>query len=189
MITKPIVLCDLDGVVVQLAEEWLRLYEQFGGEHIDPASIHYQNLERVVRNPKLLFKCIDKAHALRTAKPYPGAVVGLLRFAQYADIKLLTYARPESYGVAHEAKLAWVWEHLPWFDPNDVMFVHSSNKHLVDGDILIEDNLNTVREWKKHHVHGVGILIDRPWNQDNKYKRRVPDLLKAYYEIMNCEAT
>jgi len=61
-----------------------------------------------------------------------------------------------------EARKIWLGMH---FHMPQIIFASSGEKKFVCGDILIEDNLDTLRAWMDANPLGCGILIDRPWNQ------------------------
>lgn len=63
---------------------------------------------------------------------------------------------------------SWMHERLGWlssvFPGDHVHFVSGKYKHLVRGDVLIEDHPANARAWVEAHPDGIAILIDRPWN-------------------------
>lgn len=63
----------------------------------------------------------------------------------------------------------WMHERMTWLSstiPADrVHFVSGKFKHLVRGDVLIEDHPENAAAWLQAHPHGVAILVDRPWNR------------------------
>ena len=63
-----------------------------------------------------------------------------------------------------EARKIWLGMH---FHMPKIIFASSGEKKFVRGDILIEDNLDTLRSWMNANPLGCGILVDRPWNQDD----------------------
>lgn len=63
---------------------------------------------------------------------------------------------------------SWMYERLGWLSseiPGDrIHFVSGAYKHLVRGDVLIEDHPKTAHDWCETNQSGIAILIDRPWN-------------------------
>lgn len=49
-------------------------------------------------------------------------------------------------------------------DGHKVIWCSTELKHLVYGDVLIEDNLHTANRWVGLPMHGPAIVINRPWN-------------------------
>lgn len=65
------------------------------------------------------------------------------------------------------------------FTKKDIIFC--SDKKLVPGNVLIEDNLDNVNEYKEAHPNSVVFLIDAPYNQGNTQAIRVQN----WQEIFN----
>lgn len=63
----------------------------------------------------------------------------------------------------------WMSERAAWLRPTipveRVHFTAGKYKHMVRGDILIEDHPTTAAQWCKANPKGIAILMDRPWNQ------------------------
>jgi 5'(3')-deoxyribonucleotidase len=61
----------------------------------------------------------------------------------------------------------WAYDRLEWLDKYmpKAPVVMTGHKHLIKGDILVEDHPGNLAEWLDHHPTGMGVLVDRPWNQ------------------------
>lgn len=63
---------------------------------------------------------------------------------------------------------SWMHERLGWLSgvvaSDRVHFVSGKYKHLVRGDVLIEDHPRNAFDWLEAHPDGIAVLIDRPWN-------------------------
>ena len=164
--SKLTVLVDMDEVIVNLVDSWLDMYHQLGGERKTREDIKSYSMDGQFRDMALFWKAIDRAPAMRIAKPLPGAIEGLRRLYETHDTFIVTYARTESWGKAHEAKLAWLWQHAPWFDRDKVIFAR--HKHLVRGDVLVEDNPQTIARWLDQERRVWAYLIDQPWNRGER---------------------
>ncbi len=167
------VLVDMDEVLVDLVASWLDMYHELGGERVYKDQVVSYNFETsgLIKDMPLFWKALDRAPAMRVAKPLPGAMEALKKLTEHPelDVYIVTYARTESWGKAHEAKLAWLWQHAPWFDRDKVMFVR--NKELVRGDYLVEDNTHTLEKWDMHTRFGKALLIHQPWNEGVPWHR------------------
>lgn len=64
---------------------------------------------------------------------------------------------------------SWMHERYGWLSSevqgDRVHFVSGKYKHLLRGDVLVEDHPGTARAWCEVNESGVAILIDRPWNR------------------------
>ncbi len=64
----------------------------------------------------------------------------------------------------------WAHERQRWLkdgldaSQHDIVFTHA--KHLIVGDVIIEDNIRNIDNWKKHHPNGTAILWDMPYNRE-----------------------
>lgn len=56
-------------------------------------------------------------------------------------------------------KHEWLSKYFP--NIRDVIIVNNHLKHLVHGDILIDDGLHNLAHWR-----GIGICFTQPWNKD-----------------------
>lgn len=63
----------------------------------------------------------------------------------------------------------WMQERMAWLSSaiavDRVHFVSGKYKHLMRGNVLLEDHPKTAHDWCEHNPDGVAILIDRPWNR------------------------
>lgn len=77
----------------------------------------------------------------------PGAVESIKRLSQYFDIYILSSCiNPfdiENSGVLFLNKYKFLLKHLPFISPEKYIF--TSSKHLVSGDIIIDDRLSNLK--------------------------------------------
>lgn len=82
-----------------------------------------------------------------------------------ADLGILTTA---ANGMSMPHKLKWIHNNFPYI--KDVIMVNTHLKHLVRGDILIDDGLHNLLDWQ-----GIGILFTQPWNESDDTLLRARD--------------
>lgn len=91
---------------------------------------------------------------------YEGARDFLRKLAAETELHVLT--------APFEGSETWMAERKAWLAsdvPRDqVHFISGKWKHLVQGDVLIEDHPGNAVAWLDANPLGVAILIDRPWN-------------------------
>lgn len=160
---KPIILLDVDGVVADFAGPFLAKANEITGMSVSPADI---------RQWDILTAFPDQQHGdilEHTYKPgfctalptLPGAVEGVRRLREIGDVYALTSPWTSE---------TWCWERTRWlrdrldFDKHDVLHVPGNRKHLVRGDVLIDDKLETVVEWTRSNPEGLALLWDAPYN-------------------------
>lgn len=71
----------------------------------------------------------------------------------------------------------WAHERREWLagrvDSTRVLSVPGVSKHLVRGDLLIEDDSHTCRTWLRENPDGHAVLIDRPYNRTREVQPRM----------------
>jgi 5'-nucleotidase len=169
-----IILCDLDGVVVDLLSSWCAEYNK---QYKDNMSIQefgssFGNTHKVVKP-----ECGEKVYEIFEA---PGFVAGLNPFVDAVDgfeslcrkpdwhVSLLSsYSGHEN--VAHD-KMVWIKKYLPFYDPERTIL--TKEKWLVYGNILIDDSFKNLVKWKEYmdsindDVH-IPIMPDAPHNEND----------------------
>ncbi len=107
---------------------------------------------------------IDRLFSLM--KPMPGAIEAINFLFQYFDTYILTTA-PWNNPSAWRDKLLWIKRYLPEVGHKRLIISH--NKHLCQGDYLIDDRIrHGVDRFNGEHIHfGKGIFKD--WKSVLKY--------------------
>jgi 5'(3')-deoxyribonucleotidase len=62
----------------------------------------------------------------------------------------------------------WTYERTRWLEKTfgaALEIVHTGHKHLIHGDVLVEDSIENAHGWLVHHPKAWVIIVDRPWNQ------------------------
>lgn len=177
---KPVVLCDMDGVVVDLVKSWLRAYEWAGGEHLEPSDIFTYDFKAIVRDPALFHAQLHGRAILATSEPL-GDISGFKEMCARFDVFIVTYVGKDC-GYGFSDKLYWLGKYFPWFDKERVIF--TKHKELVRGDVLIEDNPEMLDRWGTRNA-GRRICVNAAynvyWEPSDIYNevRRVNDITEA----------
>lgn len=158
-------LLDVDGVVADfnvLLEEFpLEIPEDPPWNFIDlyPPDVKEEVLERLA-DPAWWARLpvIEGAHE----------GVNYLRGVGY-DIKWVTAPWQSCPGWAVVRK-AWLARNFQ-VDPDEVN--PTSEKHLVDGDRMVDDKPSNITEWSKAHPQGVAILFDSRFNRNFDWPHRM----------------
>ena len=106
---------------------------------------------------------------------YPGAKRFVRKLQKLGRVDPLTapFHGASLWRMGRSNWLAW---HFDLFAPT---YCPTEKKHLVPGNVLIEDNLETVIRWSATQRRPA-ILIDRPWNRHFK----VPYRAHSYKEAL-----
>lgn len=156
---KPVLLCDMDGVLVDILGPWLREYALHTDEWIHPDDITAYHHEIFVRDSDAFWASLP--HALLNATPIHGSLRAMRVLQERFDIYLVTYAHPAA-SEAHAIKLQWLERWLPFIGPEQVIF--TGHKHLVRGDVFIDDAPANVQTWAAANPGKDALLFKAPYN-------------------------
>ena len=109
----------------------------------------------------------------------PGFCLQLERYARAQQAVELS-RQFEFYPICVTAPLTnshtWMAERVVslegMFTPKDILFVPSGHKKLVSCCALIEDSAENLEQWLEAHPHGIGCLVNQPWNEDDRLEYR-----------------
>jgi 5'(3')-deoxyribonucleotidase len=90
----------------------------------------------------------------------PGAIEGVRSLQEVADVYIVTSPWNSNRTWTYERE-AWLKTHFGIPHKN---VIHGSAKHLVRGDVLIDDKGSTVIEWNAAHPGKTAILWAAPYN-------------------------
>ena len=135
---KPIVLVDMDGVLVDF-DAWI--YERRDlWPSLNPdrsAQRHYFLTDEVSKeDARKMRQCVNAGRVFRDAPPIEGAIAGVWALAEEADVWICT--KPLEANVrCRDEKASWVRRHLgaEW----ERRLIITPDKSLVHGDILLDD--------------------------------------------------
>ena len=172
----PVLLLDCDGPLAQFTEAFLvELQKVTGGrlhdvEEVDRWDIHEAPffLERA-RTMKLspnalrnmVYDRVTRPGFCRAIPVQPGAKEAVRRLKEIARIYIVTSPWTSSLTWAGE-RYAWLKHHFG-ISGGDV--IQGSAKHLVRGDVFVDDKASTVHEWQKASPYGAGFLFDMHHNR------------------------
>lgn len=162
--SRPVVLVDCDGVIADFHRPTLRLIEEeFGLQHnLDDWTEWWPHACGLVsaEQDAYLWETVVPgrrgfACGLQTL-PFIGALE-LLRL--FATVKCVTSPLMGPY---------WMYERHKWlmrvagFTKRDIIF--ASDKAPIRGDLLVDDAIHNIDEWKAANPQGTAILLEQPWN-------------------------
>ena len=157
-----LIVCDVDGVLNNLMEVTLNVYNQKYGTEYSLNDISSYNLENcfdhtTAKRMKQIF-CDVKTPIWDKVKPIAGAQDALEQLlSKNHQVYLATDNDPNTYG----QKVAWVKRFFPFIDSSKIICI--KDKWLLRADIMIEDNIQTLLAKPYYHR----ICFDYPWNQYN----------------------
>jgi 5'(3')-deoxyribonucleotidase len=173
------VFVDVDGVIADFVTAFLETYIHYG---ILPKDFRWDRwdsmaglddgaVEATWQDPLLFAR----------PQPYRGAIDALKWLNENHDTYIAT-AVPHRHVLSRSM---WFKHHAPFIHrKNQIMFTNA--KHVLDGDVLIEDNMEHILTWLDEHPAGLAIVVDHPWNEDipNQWNiMRVKSLEQAVKEL------
>lgn len=178
--SKLIINVDLDSIVCEFMPAWLDNYNKIYNGTLTIEDMYSHNLREVVA-PDADFGKLFTEDLFLNLKPLPGAIEALKELNEKHIIHIVTAAAAH-YPKTASAKLTWCLNNLPFIDP--YMFTLSAQKHLIDGDIIIDDRYETIKKCKPEIYK---ITIEYPWN---RVGAKYYDLyIKDYKDPAKCWST
>ncbi len=160
---RPVILLDVDGVLANFIEANLRTLREIGveREHDDVTQWYLEEALKLTSSQRARMKARWSEPGFCLDIPvYPGAVAGVEALRAIGDVYAVTAPMTSGPTWQHE-RTEWLVRHFD-FRRNDV--VQTAAKHIVGGDVLVEDKLETLRRWEIEHPAGVSVAWDRRYN-------------------------
>lgn len=174
MANKPLVLCDVDGVLADFVGHVERTYDELGLGLEPDRSLR---LERRMCPEGLgqyhNIVCTSEFHDSLPLLPGASELMAQLFRTNYLILTapMMGHVRVQSDWVAQ--RLRWLIRHgVP---ANNIVFARPWAKEKISGDILIEDCYDTSsswgwNRWKRGDHYVGGWLIDQPWNRYENFE-------------------
>lgn len=160
--SKPTILCDIDGVLTNFTSTYLDLLYAFTGRRHPQSAVTSFNFT----------ECVSSKYEDAAIWRHIAATPGLVRDLPLYDgaLDFLAELRKAGRVVActSPAGPLWTAERSQWllevagFHKRDIVI--ASDKALVCGDFLIDDAVHNITEWEAAYVGDGGIVMGRPWN-------------------------
>jgi 5'(3')-deoxyribonucleotidase len=162
---KKILKLDVDDLLLDLSKPWLARYNFDWNDNLQKAEIVTWDMSQYVRP-----ECGKKIYSYLTNKlyqdvyPIEGALEGVSFLRKHYDVLFVTAFHAGSM----KGKFARMNE--LGFEPDGSNFICCSNKALVKGDFMVDDNPKTISEAGKQ-----GVLYTQPWNLSSTFTPRCND--------------
>ena len=181
------ILVDLDGICVNLMEPWLEWYECNLAEDDEEVSVEdiTDKIHTIVRGGKKVYDALNLEGWFNQLPELPGAVAAVQKMHD-AGHHVVICSSPGNSIYAPSDKTRWVFRHMPFLDKTNMIITHQ--KHLVNGDILIDDDPEKAELYKEAWPDSQVLAIAWPWNGHGKFDLRAQDYRDtraAWDEILN----
>ena len=172
-----IVICDMDEVICDFTDSMLYLYNK--ERHTDVKKEQLTNWA-LPEDLKDIF--MNTNNFFTELPPIDGAIEFVKELHNISDELYIASCPSGSARIAKE-KFLWMKIWLPELVDNLVL---TSNKQILKGDCIIDDNPNHLKKFP-----GIPIVMDRPWNREpieNEYRIYDTDYNKIL-KFLNSYAT
>jgi len=165
------VIVDVDGVIADFVGSFLRCYQDYGGEVPEGwVSRHWTAINTDLPNPEIALRVWGHPSLFRDMEAYPGAIEALKEMNDRYDVRIATML-PQPWDVHIPARIAWLGENVPFLLHKQLYFCH--DKNILDGDWMIEDNVDNLKAWLNANDARKGALVNRSWNE-NEWRHALP---------------
>lgn len=153
------VLIDMDDVLELLSEHWVEVLNERFGTSCTREDMHQWDVEKTFtgHSREEVYSPLSEPGFWKGVKPMPGAVEAV---QQLLSEGIEVYVVTTSYYKMLEEKMEDVlFKYFPCLKWGNV--VVTSNKSLINGDILIDDGIHNLRSGAF-----IKVLFDAPWNRE-----------------------
>lgn len=158
-----VIAVDLDGIVADLMERWLHLYNDAQGHSVVYEDLLSWNMHENVPGGKVIYDYLGHPNLFRDLKPHDGAVEGLAQLvADDHEVHIISAHSPQFPQSAAD-KVAWCAEKLPFISDHFITLSHQKHRFLAD--VFVDDSPGNQ---KRHAAHQPGTLrmgIAWPYNE------------------------
>lgn len=167
---RPIALVDVDGVLADFVKDYLELVAVVTGRRYPAEQVTHFDIgvslglttAQAAAVKRALGDCRNFAADL---EPYAGAIEGMAALRSVADVYIVTSP--------WNSNPTWTYDREGWlkrnFDIPHMDVIHGSAKHLIDGDLFIDDKTSAVVAWQLAHPLGHGVQWQTPYNRLDEY--------------------
>jgi 5'(3')-deoxyribonucleotidase len=168
------ILIDMDDTITNFLEEVIIEYNRIYGtnhsineitEWVIPSSFEYG-----------LFSVFKQSDILTTITPKLDSIEYINKWIDEGyDVFIVSDCCncADSYG----EKLEWLKTYIPKFDLSH--FIPCKNKYVIQGDILIDDNLDNLNKWSLNNPYGHDLLMTAQHNKQIQDERRINSFKEA----------
>jgi 5'(3')-deoxyribonucleotidase len=158
------ILLDVDGVVANFVGSYLRVVKDVTGRDYGDEDVVEWNIASALglseQEQARVHEVVATPGFCLELSVYPGAVAAVRRLAGRHSILWVT-TPSEHNPTWRQDRQRWLARH---FGELGASLVQTSDKQLVDGDLLVDDRPENCAAWARAHPAGLAVLWSRPWN-------------------------
>ncbi len=166
---RPIVLVDCDGVLADFVGGVLELVENVTGLAYEPHDVDQFDFCKALKigglDASLIKHKIGAPGFCTSLAPYDGARKGIEALREIAEVYIVT-SPWNSCATWTSERESWLWRH---FKVPHSHIVHTSAKHLVCGDVFVDDKTSMVAAWESAWPDRVAVRWNTPHNRNDQW--------------------
>lgn len=165
------ILLDVDGVLADTTASVIEMFRELTGIEISREQVDDMPLIRTISKfsdePEIIKSKLDSMLGLEGL----CSSIPPLSQAQEAVEKLMSDPKIQVRIVTAQFTpgKTWTYERQNWlkkhFGIQDEKIYFAKEKHIIHGNIFIDDAPNNVREWKDYNSKEIGLLMNQPHNK------------------------
>jgi 5'-nucleotidase len=161
----PTILCDLDGIVVDMLTPWLAAYNNEWDDDLEIDEIHDWDIHQFVKEAARdrIYQYFEAPEFFAHLHPLSGAIEALQRLCTNGFEIVIATAVDAPEGA--KDKIGWVHRWLPFVDRQDIYTGHKKSR--IEADVLIDDSPRNIKHyrarWPKAHI----LTIAYPYNEQS----------------------
>ena len=146
------ILVDMDEIVVNLLDEWIRIYNREWDDNLMVDDIDAWDTHKFVKPAcgKQIYQILKRPGLFDYLPPHAGAIDAITTLvAAGHDVRFAT-APPSADSC--RGKIEWVKRHFahPDFGMSQVLMLHDKNWLAPSVDVLVDDKPKTIVEWREY---------------------------------------
>jgi 5'(3')-deoxyribonucleotidase len=158
----------MDAIVADLATPWYARWNERTGASLSIDTVEKWDLAKTTGDGRI-YEILREPGLYRDLPPIQPAIEvikGLTKWRvggelQY-EVFILTAAISDPQIIPD--KIHWLERHMPFIDRKHMAFVY--HKHIVRGDVLIDDAPKNLKRWAKNNPGGLTATVTYPYNKD-----------------------
>lgn len=174
MSKKKRVLVDMDGILANLAKQWLATYNEENDDNVRVRDITTWEMHHHVKIGKGIYKIPGRKGYFDKTPPMPGAIAGFKALKKHGHEVIVCSSpyNPDSC----RAKQEWCARYLGtrW---SDVTLTHK--KHWMNADVIIDDKPTTIAEFKAMDRETVTIAYPYNASVEHLCDLRAQNMMKS----------